>query len=235
MGGNGGAITYVGATPVFADITKDTLCVSADSIARCITSRTKAIVTVDLYGGVPDMAAVNSVANGLPVIEDAAQAIGAKLDGRPAGTLGDIGAFSFFTGPTMTTGEGGMVVTDDRAIFERISRLRDHGRTADGFKLFVTDEVAFKYRMSSLQAAFGRAELTRIDELVDKKRQIFDWYRPTGWERFPVCNSTISRRGRQTPSGWRPSCWTPRTACPPGSSMDCPIGKGWTRGRSCLR
>jgi perosamine synthetase len=122
------------------------------------------------------MEAIDLVANGLPVIEDAAQAVGAKLCDRAAGTLGDIGAFSFHGSKTMTTGEGGMVVTDRADIYEKIARLRDHGRTAGDFKYFVTNELAFKYRMSSLQAAFGRAQLARIDELVDKKRQIFEWY-----------------------------------------------------------
>lgn len=169
-------IHYVGATPVFADVDPRTWCMSAESLANCLTPRTKAIMTVDLYGGLPDMAAIDSVAAGIPVIEDAAQAIGAKLHGRPAGTLGDVGAFSFHGTKTMTTGEGGMIVTSRDDVFERISRLRDHGRTAADFKFFSTSELAFKYRMSSMQAAFGRAQLSRIDELLGKKKQIFEWY-----------------------------------------------------------
>ncbi len=169
-------IHYVGATPVFADIDPQTWCMSAESLASRLSPRTKAIVTVDLYGGLPDMAAIDSVAAGIPVIEDAAQAIGAKLHGWPAGTLGDVSAFSFHGTKTMTTGEGGMVVTSRDDVSERISRLRDHGRTAADFKFFSTGELAFKYRMSSLQAAFGRAQLSRIDELLGKKKQIFEWY-----------------------------------------------------------
>jgi len=169
-------IKYLGATPVFADVDAKSWCMSADSLEQCISPRTKAIVTVDLYGGLPDMEAINLVAGGIPVIEDAAQAIGSKLCGRPAGTLGAIGAFSFHGTKTMTTGEGGMVVTDVSDHFEKIARLRDHGRRPADFKYFVTSELAYKYRMSSLQAAFGRAQLARIDELVGKKRQIFEWY-----------------------------------------------------------
>ncbi|BBY27928.1 DegT/DnrJ/EryC1/StrS family aminotransferase [Mycolicibacterium sediminis] len=169
-------IHYLGATPVFADVDPRTWCMSADSLAKRLTARTKAIVTVDLYGGMPDMAAIESAAAGIPIIEDAAQAIGGKWHGRPAGTLGDVAAFSFHGTKTMTTGEGGMVVTSRDDVFERISRLRDHGRTPADFKLFQTSELAFKYRMSSLQAAFGRAQLSRIDELVGKKKQIFEWY-----------------------------------------------------------
>ena len=169
-------IKYLGATPIFADIDPKTWCMSADSLEKRISPRTKAIVTVDLYGGLPDMEAIQLVAGGIPIIEDAAQAVGARMFDRPAGTLGDIGTFSFHGTKTMTTGEGGMVVTNRRDLAERIARLRDHGRTSADFKYFVTDEIAYKYRMSSLQAAFGRAQLARIDELVDKKRQIFEWY-----------------------------------------------------------
>lgn len=169
-------IVYTGATPVFADVDPDTWCIAASSVEERITPRTKAIVTVDLYGGVPDMAAVRAVAGGIPIIEDAAQAIGTTLNGVPAGRLGDIAIFSFHGTKTMTTGEGGMVVTGRDDLFDRVSRLRDHGRSAGNHKFFVTDEIGFKYRMSSLAAAFGRAQLARIDELVAKKRQIFRWY-----------------------------------------------------------
>ena len=169
-------LSYLGATPVFADIEPDTWGMSAESVKRCLTPRTKAIVTVDLYGGVPDMAAIEAAAPGIPIIEDAAQAIGAQWRGRRAGTLGRVAAFSFHGTKTMTTGEGGMVVTDDDDLAARISQLRDHGRKPGDFKYFVTDELGFKYRMSSLQAAFGRAQLARVEELVAKKQQIFGWY-----------------------------------------------------------
>jgi perosamine synthetase len=169
-------IVYVGATPVFADVDADTWCLSADSLAERIGPRTKAIVTVDLYGGVPDMRAIRSVAGELPIIEDAAQAIGAKWTDEPAGRLGDIGIFSFHGTKTMTTGEGGMVVTSRPDLAERVSRLRDHGRSPANHRFFVTDEIGLKYRMSSLAAAFGRAQLARIKELVGKKQQIFRWY-----------------------------------------------------------
>ncbi|MCX2965358.1 DegT/DnrJ/EryC1/StrS family aminotransferase [Gordonia aquimaris] len=169
-------IVYLGATPVFADIDPHGWCVDADSLRRVVGPRTKLIVTVDLYGNTPDMARIRAVAGDIPILEDAAQAIGAFRSGTPAGALGDIGVFSFHGTKTMTTGEGGMVVTDDDAVHERMSRIRDHGRTPADHKFFVTDEIGHKFRMSSLQAAFGRAQLARIDELVDKKRQIFDWY-----------------------------------------------------------
>jgi perosamine synthetase len=169
-------IKYLGATPIFADVDAKTWCMSAESLEKRISSRTKAIVTVDLYGGLPDMEAIDLIADGIPVIEDAAQAVGAKMFDRPAGTLGAVGTFSFHGTKTMTTGEGGMVVTNRPDLAQRIARLRDHGRNPADFKYFVTSEIAYKYRMSSLQAAFGRAQLARIDDLVDKKQQIFQWY-----------------------------------------------------------
>jgi perosamine synthetase len=171
-------IFYVGATPVFADIDPVTWCVTAETIERAITPRTKAIIVVDLYGGTPDMSAIRQVAtrHGLPILEDAAQSIGAERDGRKAGSFGDIATFSFHGTKTVTTGEGGMLVTDSTAHYERCAFLRDHCRTAEGFKYFVTEEIGYKYKMSSLQAAFGLAQLERLEELVGRKRQIFAWY-----------------------------------------------------------
>ena len=171
-------IWYVGATPVFVDIEPDSWCVSAGSIERAITPRTKAIVTVDLYGAVPDMEAVAEVAehHALPIVEDAAQAIGSRWNGRLAGTLGDIATFSFHGTKTLTTGEGGMLVTDRDDLFARVATLRDHGRKPGDHRYFVTDELGYKYRMGSLPAAFGRAQLSRLDELLERKRQIFEWY-----------------------------------------------------------
>jgi len=171
-------IVYCGATPVFVDIDPHTWCLSAASLEQAITDRTKAIVTVDLYGSAPDMEAISSVAQsaGVAIVEDAAQAIGTLWNGRPAGTLGDVATFSFHGTKSITTGEGGMLVTDRDDLFDTVSRLRDHGRKPADFKYFLTDEIGYKYRMSSLQAAFGRAQLRRVDELLDKKRRIFEWY-----------------------------------------------------------
>ncbi len=171
-------IHYVGATPVFADIDPLTWCVTVDSIERCITPKTRAIIVVDLYGGTPDMDAISDLARrrGIPVLEDAAQSIGADFHGVRAGALGDIGTFSFHGTKTVTTGEGGMLVTNRTDYYERSAFLRDHGRTPEGFKYFVSQEIGYKYKMSSLQAAFGLAQLERLDELVARKRDIFSWY-----------------------------------------------------------
>ena len=171
-------IHYVGATPVFADIDRHSWCLSAEAFEQAITARTKAVIVVDLYGNMPDFPALLRVAraHAVAVIEDAAEAHGSELGGRRAGSWGDVGVFSFHGSKTLTTGEGGMLVTDRAELFERVSVLRDHGRTP-GDRFFFNREVAFKYKMSSMQAALGLAQLERIDELIARKRQIFAWYR----------------------------------------------------------
>jgi len=171
-------ITYVGAKPVFADIEPDTWCISASSLKECITSRTKAVIPVDLYGGLPEMESLFEVVrrHEIAVIEDAAEAIGSEYQGKRAGSFGDTGVFSFHGSKTLTTGEGGMLVTDREDLYRKVLFLRDHGRNP-GDKMFHNTEVAYKYKMSSLQAALGLAQLERIEELIERKRQIFNWYR----------------------------------------------------------
>lgn len=171
-------ICYVGASPVFADIDEKTWCISPESIRRLITPRTRAIMTVDLYGLTPDMDAIRQIAeeHGLPIIEDAAQAVGSRYRGQRAGSLGIAAAFSFHGSKTLTTGEGGMFVTDDQAVYERTIFLRDHGRPPTAMRLYQATEVGFKYKMSGLQAAFGLAQLERVEELIQRKRDIFRWY-----------------------------------------------------------
>jgi perosamine synthetase len=171
-------ISYVGAVPVFADVDPETYCLTAESIEACLSARTRAVIVVDLYGSMPDMDPILELAarRRIAVIEDAAEAIGSEYKARKAGSFGQTSTFSFHGSKTLTTGEGGMLVTDDTAIYERSLFLRDHGR-APGDRMFCNSEVAHKYKMSSLQAALGLAQLERIEELVDRKRQVFDWYR----------------------------------------------------------
>jgi perosamine synthetase len=170
-------VSYVGAVPVFADIDPVTWCLSAESFEANITERTRAVIVVDLYGSMPDQTALRTIADqhGIAVIEDAAEAFGSELDGKKAGSFGDTGVFSFHGSKTMTTGEGGMLVTDRDDIRDRVLFLRDHGRIP-GDVSFYNHEVAFKYRMSSMQAALGLAQVERADELVSRKREIFRWY-----------------------------------------------------------
>jgi perosamine synthetase len=170
-------VSYVGATPVFADADPATWCVTEESVRQRLTGRTKAIIAVDLYGSTPPLTALKRLADErrLLLIEDAAEGLGSTLGGRPAGSFGHVGVFSFHGSKTLTTGEGGMLVTDDSALYDRVLFLRDHGRIPGG-KMFWNGAVAFKYKMSALQAALGLAQLERIAELVGKKRQIFRWY-----------------------------------------------------------
>lgn len=171
-------VSYVGATPVFADIDPSTWCMSEAGLRACLTPKTRAIIPVDLYGSMPDWDALRRVARdaGVPIIEDAAEAVGSRYQGRPAGSFGRLGVFSFHGSKTLTTGEGGLLATDDEALFKRAQFLRDHGRPP-GDRFFHNTEVAHKYKMSSLQAALGLAQVERVEELVTRKREIFGWYR----------------------------------------------------------
>ena len=170
-------VTYVGATTVFADVDPKTWCLSAESLEACITARTKAVIPVDLYGNMADYDAIRAVAgrHNVAIIEDAAEAIGSEYHNAKAGSLGDAGVFSFHGSKTLTTGEGGMLVTNRDDIRQRALQLRDHGRSP-GDRMFFNTEVAYKYKMSSLQAALGLAQLERVEELIARKRQIFWWY-----------------------------------------------------------
>jgi perosamine synthetase len=170
------AVCYCGATPVFADIDKDTWCINPGSIENAITGRTKAIMPVHLYGHPSDMEAITKIAeaNDLFVLEDAAPSIGSTLHGRPTGSFGDMAVFSFQGAKLLVTGEGGMLVTDDEKLYERAKFLNDHGR--DPNVTFMIKELGYKYKMSNLQAALGLAQLERVEELVSKKRRIFEWY-----------------------------------------------------------
>jgi perosamine synthetase len=170
-------ISYVGAKPIFVDIDPDSWCLSVDEVREVLNERTKAIIAVDLYGGFPDLVELEALAaeSGVHLIEDSAQAAGGWHGSRPAGSFGATSTFSFHGSKTLTTGEGGMVLCDDDDLWERMLFLRDHGRLP-GDVTFRSTEVAWKYKMSEFQAAFGRVQLDRIEELVARKRQIFDWY-----------------------------------------------------------
>lgn len=171
-------ISYVGAEPVFVDIDPVSWCISPAAVERAITERTRAVITVDLYGGMPDYDALNDLLAGtnISLIEDAAEAIGSTFRGKPAGAFGRAATFSFHGSKTITMGEGGLLLTDDEQLFRRAQILRDHGRLP-GDLMFRNEEVGFKYKVSSMQAALGLAQLERLPEIVDRKRAIFGWYK----------------------------------------------------------
>ncbi len=171
-------IIYVGAIPVFADMDEKTWCMTAESFEECITHKTKAVIPVDLYGSMPDWDRILEIArrHNIVIIEAATEALASEYKGKKAGTFGDTGRFSFHGSRTITTGEGGMLVTNNKELFDRVLFLRDHGRKP-GDVLFFNSEVGYKYKMSSMQAALGLAQIERADELEDKKCQIFSWYK----------------------------------------------------------
>jgi len=171
-------IVNLGAKPVFVDILPDSWCIDPDKAEAAITPRTKAIVAVHLYGNLCDMDRLLAIGekHGIPIIEDAAEAIGSVWKGKRAGSMGKFGAFSFHGTKTMSTGEGGMFVTNDAELYERVLTLSNHGRARGQTKRFWPDMVGFKYKMSNLQAAIGCAQMERIDELIGRKREIFAEY-----------------------------------------------------------
>jgi len=170
------AVKYTGAKVVTVDIEEDTLCISPEAIKKAITPKTKAIIPVHLYGHPANMEVINKIAeeHNLFVIEDAAEAHGAEVNGKKVGRLGHVGVFSFYGNKIITTGEGGMITTDDEELYEKIRYLRDHAMSKE--KRYWHTEVGFNYRMTNLQAALGVAQLERIDELLNKKKEIFKWY-----------------------------------------------------------
>lgn len=174
--GSTACVSYQRATTVFADIDEQHWCLTPESIERAITTRTKAVIVVDLYGNMPEWDRIAELCRrrNITVIEDAAEALGSKYRGVRAGKFGIASAFSFHRTKTITTGEGGMLLLDDRALYERCKFLRDHGR-APG--TYYNTEITFKYMPFNVQAALGYAQFQRIDELVEKKRWIWNGYR----------------------------------------------------------
>lgn len=172
-------VVHLGAKPVFVDILSDSWCLDPELVEQAITPRTKAIVAVHLYGNLCEMDKLLAIGekHGIPVIEDAAEAIGSIYHGKRAGSMGKFGTFSFHGSKTITTGEGGTFVTNDPALYEHVLTLSNHGRARGQTRQFWPDMVGFKYKMSNIQAAIGCAQIERIDELTRRKREIFSYYR----------------------------------------------------------
>ena len=171
------AVLEAGATPVFADVDPRTWCIDPKAVARALGARTRAIIPVHLYGHPADMPALEALAKprNVVLLEDAAEAHGAEIAGKRVGSLGKVGTFSFYGNKLMTTGEGGMVTTDDDALAQRLRFLKDHGMSKE--RRYYHTELAFNYRMTNLQAALGVAQLEQIEGFIEKKRDIMQWYR----------------------------------------------------------
>jgi perosamine synthetase len=170
------AITYTGATPIFVDSRRDTWQMDPDDVLRKINSRTKAIMVVHLYGQPCDMDALTKIAkeHKLFVVEDCAEAFGARFRENLAGTFGDVAAFSFYGNKTITTGEGGMVVTDSDELAKRALLFRGQG-LADN-REYWHEVVGYNYRLTNICAAIGLAQLERADEFLSKKRELAKGY-----------------------------------------------------------
>lgn len=171
------AIAYTGATCVFVDIDPDTWNIDPECIRKAITSKTKAIMLVHTFGHPAEMDEIMRIAEeyGLFVIEDAAPAVGSEYKGKLVGGFGDISCFSFQGGKMAVSGEGGILLTDNEEIYKKAFLLANMGRT-DSKAVFWSDFIGYEYVMSNLTASLALAQLERVDELMRKKRQIFDWY-----------------------------------------------------------
>jgi perosamine synthetase len=169
-------VTYCNAKPVFVDSQPDYWCIDPEKMEEKITPNTKAIIPAHLYGHPCDMGVIVDTAEdrGLYVIEDAAEAHGAEFKGEKVGSFGDISCFSFYGNKIITTGEGGMCLTDNEELAEKMRVLRDHGMNPN--KRYWYDVVGFNYRMTNLQAAVGVAQLEKSDKFIEKKRQIARQY-----------------------------------------------------------
>jgi len=170
-------ITYLGAKPVFVDILSDTWCLDPERVEAAITDRTRAILAVHLYGNLCDMDRLLATGEkyDLPVIEDAAEALGSCWRESHAGTLGKFGVFSFHGSKTLTTGEGGMFITGDESLYEKVLTLSNHGRSRTS-RQFRPETIGYKYKMSNIQAAIGCAQMERADDLIKRKREVFQYY-----------------------------------------------------------
>ena len=169
------AVVMAGATPIFADIDRATFCLDPDSVAAHVTDRTAAIMPVHLYGHVADMVRLRELADraGVLLVEDAAQAHAASLDGVPAGAWGDLAAFSFYATKNMTTGEGGMVVSADPAVTRRIRLLRNQGME----RQYENEIAGLNNRMTELAAAIGRVQLRSLDANTEQRIRVAGRYR----------------------------------------------------------
>jgi perosamine synthetase len=207
-------VTHVGATPVFVDILADTWCLDPAKVEAAITPRTKAIIAVHLYGNLCDMDALLAIGakHGIPVIEDAAEAIGSQWYGRRAGAMGIFGAFSFHGTKTVTTGEGGMFVTRDRALYELALTLSNHGRARGEARQFWPERLGFKYRLANVQAAIGCAQMERVEELIAGKRAVFEFY-ASALDGLPL-------RLNPEPDGTINGYWMPTVVVDAGARFD---------------
>ncbi|WP_416897827.1 MAG: DegT/DnrJ/EryC1/StrS family aminotransferase [Minwuia sp.] len=193
-------VLYCGATPVLADVDRDTFNLDIDDVLRRVTSRTKAVIAVHLFGRCMDMDALSAaLPSGIEIIEDAACAAGAAWQGRPAGSLGRAASFSFHPRKSVTTGEGGMVTTDDPALAERMNMMRNHGASISeeqrhhGPRPYLLPDfnlLGFNYRMTDLQGAVGLVQFGKLDRFIDERaamaKRFTEAFADINWLRTPT-------------------------------------------------
>jgi perosamine synthetase len=206
------AVLYCGATPVIVDVDARTWCMSLAGVERACTPRTKAILPVHLYGRPAEIGPITRFAarRGIAVIEDCAEAHGARYDGRPVGQFGDVNCFSFYANKIVTTGEGGMCLTNSAELARSLRVLRDHGITPS--RSYWHERVGFNYRITNLQAAIGHSQLWRIDETLGRNKRLADLYhdelRAIPGVRFPppmdaICEPVVWLACVQVPASKR--------------------------------
>jgi perosamine synthetase len=192
-------VLYQGAKVVFVDVDPHTFNIDPEDLKRRITAKTKAIIPVHLFGLCADMDAIKAIAGDIPLVEDGACAAGAGYKGKPAGSLGTIGCFSFHPRKSITTGEGGMVTTNDNALAETISMLRNHGASISeeqrhhGPRPYILPDfnmMGFNYRMTDLQGAVGVVQIKKLDQFIDERAIWADYYsrqlQSLEWLRIPT-------------------------------------------------
>lgn len=207
-------VVHLGATPVFVDILEDSWCLDPVLVEQAITPQTKCIIAVHLYGNLCDMDELLAIGarHGIPVIEDAAEAIGSVYHDRKAGSMGLFGTFSFHGTKTITTGEGGMFVTDNADLYENVLTLSNHGRARGQTRQFWPELVGYKYKMSNVEAAIGCAQIERVDELISRKREIMASYRR---ELSPHPDLTLNAE----PPGVTIGAWMPTVVFDPSTGI----------------
>jgi len=187
-------ILFEGARPVLVDIDPDDWNLDLHQVEAAVTGRTKAIIPVDVFGQPPDMDAIKAIAagRGLRVIEDSCEALGSKYQGRMAGSLADAGVFGFYPNKQITTGEGGMIVTDDDEIAHLCSSMRNQGR--DTMAWLAHDRLGYNYRLSDVASAIGLVQMQRIEEILAKRSRVAGWYRARLSDERRLSTQRISSR-----------------------------------------
>ncbi len=194
------SVIMAGAEPVFADIDRKTLNIDAGKIEAAITPKTKAIMPVHIYAQAADMDAVMKAAkkHSLPVVEDAAEGVGAYFKEKHTGTFGELGVLSFYGNKTITTAEGGMILTDNEALFRKCWQLKNHGREVKG--TFIHPHIGYNFCFTDLQAAIGLAQLRKLPRILEIKKAINDKYRELLAGVEAVKFTEVDKRGK--PAHW---------------------------------